>query len=156
MTQVQINHDGTELGPCWEWTGRRIPKGYGQIGRRYTHRLSYTMAFGDIPDGLWVLHRCDNPPCLRPDHLFLGTNTDNQRDSAAKGRNGRWTHPERTVRGARCHTAKLTSQQVHDVRRRFRPGRGHPDNMARLADEYGVSRSSIYAIVHGKSWGHLS
>lgn len=75
---------------CWEWQGRRFPFGYGAFyleGQwNGAHRASWRVHFGEIPDGLWVLHRCDNPPCVRPDHLFLGTHLDNVRDMCRKGR----------------------------------------------------------------------
>jgi len=76
---------------CWLWMGARTKLGYGQrggrkTGRRYTHRLSWEMRFGPIPEGLCVLHHCDNPPCVNPDHLFLGTKKDNTQDMIAKGR----------------------------------------------------------------------
>lgn len=82
--------DRPELGPCWVWTAANNGHGYGNTsfeGKRYlTHRLSYILAHGGIPDGLDVLHACDNPPCVRPDHLWVGTAKDNGRDMAAKGR----------------------------------------------------------------------
>lgn len=79
-------------GDCWEWTGGQIRMGYGHFkpgGQRGTvkaHRFSWQLAFGQIPDGLFVLHHCDNPPCVRPAHLFLGTHLDNMADKKAKGR----------------------------------------------------------------------
>lgn len=78
-----------EVG-CWNWTGFINPKGYGQLSfKRRTvraHRLAWALAYGPIPDGLCVCHRCDNRRCVRPDHLFIGTNLDNMRDMVAKGR----------------------------------------------------------------------
>lgn len=78
---------------CWLWTANRLPKGYGVINvggragsQQLAHRVSWELHFGPIPDGLWVLHRCDNPPCVRPDHLFLGTVQDNVDDMVTKGR----------------------------------------------------------------------
>ena len=80
--------DGEE---CWEWQGSRKGGGYGSIGIKggtvAAHRASWVLTNGAIPDNLWVLHKCDNPPCVRPDHLFLGTRLDNVRDMCAKGRN---------------------------------------------------------------------
>ena len=79
-------------GGCLEWTGARHPTGYGQIGvttgvLAYTHRVAWEFAFRrEVPDGMWVLHHCDNPPCCNPDHLFLGTPMDNTRDMIRKGR----------------------------------------------------------------------
>lgn len=77
-------------GECWVWTGAALPAGYGRWKGAhrlvYAHRFSWELANGPIPDGMLVCHRCDNPPCVRPDHLFLGTPTDNIRDMNAKGR----------------------------------------------------------------------
>lgn len=85
---------------CWLWAGPFAGKGYGQLnadGKRWrASRLAYTLECGPIPDGMFVCHHCDTPACVRPDHLFLGTNSDNARDAAAKGRNGMQRHPERS------------------------------------------------------------
>ena len=74
---------------CWEWQGHRSSHGYGKIGCGGkdigTHRVAWELAHGPIPAGMHVCHRCDNPPCVRPDHLFLGTHSDNMRDLAEKG-----------------------------------------------------------------------
>lgn len=74
---------------CWVWMGRRDKDGYGlseQFGQVRAHRAAYVSKHGSIPDGMCVLHRCDNPPCVRPDHLWVGTQADNVRDAARKGR----------------------------------------------------------------------
>ena len=75
---------------CWLWTGKTNRDGYGVLTRQrkgwFAHRYSWTLANGDIPDGMMACHTCDNPPCIRPDHLFLGTRADNLRDMRAKGR----------------------------------------------------------------------
>jgi hypothetical protein len=74
---------------CWEWQRSRSRQGYGRLGPRvYAHRLAYEVFIGPIPDGLHVLHHCDNPPCCNPAHLWSGTVADNMRDRDAKGRNG--------------------------------------------------------------------
>lgn len=80
-------YEGPLQTPCIEWPGKRHRNGYGQLGRKTAHRVAYECAHGPIPDGLHVLHRCDNPPCINPEHLFLGTHHDNMIDSMLKGRN---------------------------------------------------------------------
>lgn len=84
-----------ELGQCWVWTANAIPKGYGLFGRnRYAHRYSWEIHFGPVPGKLWVLHKCDNPSCVRPTHLFLGTARDNYADMRTKGRRPLLLDPE--------------------------------------------------------------
>lgn len=94
--QVEKTH---EYG-CWVWKGKRNPKGYGRWGKHYTHRYSWSLANGAIPQGLWILHHCDNPPCVNPAHLYLGTVVENARDAVARGRVHR---PERTQRCPQGH-----------------------------------------------------
>lgn len=71
---------------CWKWTGAINQAGYGAFGNNHAHRTSYEITYGPIPDGLFILHKCDNPPCVNPNHLFVGTHQDNMRDMISKGR----------------------------------------------------------------------
>lgn len=101
---------------CWPWLAGSCSAGYGTFRfndrENSSNRVAWMLSFGPIPDGLWVLHRCDNPPCCNPRHLFLGTCGDNVRDCIAKGRgnrargerSARYTHPETTARGERNGT----------------------------------------------------
>lgn len=136
-------------GGCWEWRGIRHKKGYGEIcvsGRHHkkkAHRVSWELASGPVPPGIHVLHRCDNPPCVRPDHLFLGTNHANVLDAAEKGR--------------RCHgeatwTAKLDAGRVREIRRGYLSGALNTVEIARL---YGISTRQASAIVRRESWKHV-
>lgn len=141
---------------CWEWQGQKHPKGYGTLlkaGKKLlTHRASWIIHYGAIPNELRVLHRCDNPPCVRPDHLFLGTNGDNWRDACTKRRAWMYTTPEKQPRGEAHGRAKLTAKQVQEIRTTYRHG---IHGYRRLAKEYEVSRPVIKGIVHGTAWTHL-
>lgn len=131
---------------CWEWTGSTAPGGYGQTtsdgNPTRVHRLVYRSYVGRIPKGLWVLHRCDNPRCCNPAHLFLGTPLDNVRDMMAKGR-------DRRPRGEEHPHAKLTADQVREIRARHAAG---GVTFAQLGREYGLHYVSVSAIVKGKKW----
>ena len=125
-------------GQCWIWTAFKNKDGYGVFRGIGAHRVSWKIHNGRIPDGLMVLHKCDNPGCIRPDHLFTGTDSDNIADSLAKGR-----YPE----GETSYAAKLTKKQVNDIRSRYRRGLG-----ASLAREFGVTRMAISLIVRYKRY----
>lgn len=145
---------------CWTWTASVNAKGYGQFGpfqnrhHDLAHRVAYQLTVGPIPQQLCVLHRCDNPPCVRPDHLFLGTRADNNRDMANKKRsalgdkNGSRKNPER-VAGERNPMAHLTSGDVTSIRSRY----AHEAVSGRtLAAEYGISESAVYRILNDQAW----
>lgn len=150
---------------CWLWTANRDRKGYGKMGgggrlgpTLAAHRVSWELHFGLIPNGLFVLHHCDNPPCVNPSHLFLGTMLDNNHDMWEKGRgmfgdrHGLRLHPERVARGERQGGAKLTENQVREIRQRYAAG---GLSMKQLADEYGVTFSPVQKIISGSGWRHL-
>ncbi len=136
-------------GPdCWVWTGYRAKFGYGQmkIGGRvgsviYAHRLSWAIHNGEIPAGLSVCHRCDNPPCVNPAHLFLGDQAANNRDMFSKGRNTNWKRGEANAR------ARLTLLQVRILRRLKSCG-----CLAMMARAWGVGETTARAAARGTTW----
>ena len=132
---------------CWGWIGYRNAKGYGVINlggeRVMAHRMSWELAGGIIPKGKFVLHRCDNPGCVKPKHLFIGTLADNNTDMAEKGRgrNG-------DARGERNTSSKLTEDDIRAIR-------AATENGPTLAARYGVARQTIYAIQYRRLWKHI-
>jgi len=135
---------------CWPWlTSALADFGYGVVGvggRRKNggrtekaHRVAWMLTFGPIADGLNVLHSCDNPLCCNPSHLFLGTLADNTADMVAKGRHA---HGE-------CSYAKLTWEQVEEIRKRYATG---SESQRWIARDYGISRSMVGLIVRGERW----
>jgi hypothetical protein len=113
----------------------------------YAHRHIWQECFGEIPDGICVLHRCDNPACINPEHLFLGTKTDNARDRDAKGRQAH-------LIGESNGCAKLTEGMVREVRRRYRIG-DRRDGCRPLAREFGVEESTMRNAIRGTTWRHI-
>lgn len=161
---------------CWEWALTRelpplLPYGRVYFGKRYkfAHRVVWEIVNGDIPDGMCVCHKCDNPPCVNPDHLFLGTNIDNIADRTAKGRdargqkNGQHTHPERTARGLRhgSHThperrprglshgmAKLN----YELAAAMRSDRAAGLLIRQLMEKYAVSEPTVKSVIYYHAW----
>jgi HNH endonuclease len=139
-------------GKCWLWTGSRS-SGYGQLlvsdqFVTHAHRISWVMAYGEIPDGLLVCHRCDVRACVRPSHLFLGTAGDNTRDAAVKGRLAGRKSPA----GELNASSKLTDRDVLKMRRDFVAGKTDTE---RLSKKFGVTRERIQLILIGKAWRHV-
>jgi hypothetical protein len=118
------------------------------------HRFAYELAYGAIPPGLWALHHCDNPPCVRPDHLFLGTQSDNMLDAIHKGRRPAVPPgpPGGPLRGEHIRSSRLTAPGVRAIRERYAVGGVTQDA---LAAEYGVTQATISHIVLRKSWRHI-
>ena len=141
---------------CWVWTGAKAHGGYGvlSISRKQgivrAHRLSWEIHNGPIPEGMDMCHTCDNPSCVNPSHLFLGTPHDNAIDMMEKGRDleGR----KRRARGEEHHRAKLTAAQVVAIRSEYAAG---DTSTRKLATKYGVSRRSIMFILHRQQWVHV-
>jgi hypothetical protein len=136
---------------CWLWTGKLDHGGYGvfYVRRgvfRGAHRVSWELTRNAIPPGLWVLHNCpggDNPACVNPLHLFLGTHRDNVDDAVQKGR---------MRRGSRHGVARLNEQTVRELRLMYAAGGVTFDD---LAAEYGVPRGTIWDAVHGRNWKYV-
>lgn len=123
--RVHRQNDG-----CWEWQGATLPTGYGRFfptsdQSLYAHRYSFALANGAIPEGMQVCHRCDNPKCVRPDHLFLGTSHDNHMDMARKGRGVKWA--ERRTHCKRGH--EFTPENT-----RYTTWAGTPSRACRTCD----------------------
>jgi hypothetical protein len=170
---TKVNKDGPipkhcpELGPCWLWTGNKDKGGYGLIGKGragqgclQAHRVSWEVNAAPIPEGLKVLHYCDNPPCVNPSHLHLGSYADNNHERNSRGR---------TARGERMPNAILTDELARKIlsevilRKIGAPGEGGGQNQKRmvgslryLAEKYGVSHGGIQAIVERRTWKHVT
>lgn len=145
---------------CWLWVAGTTKAGYGMFHpshgvSAYAHRYSWELEHGPIPAGMHVCHHCDTPPCVRPDHLFLGSEADNLADMVRKGRHhGNTWHdrmPERVARGERHGGAKLKVSDVLDIRARLAAG----EQTTEVARLYGISHSSISMIGSRKHWKHL-
>jgi len=144
----------TKTDGCWLWTGATTNGGYGvlQAGGRAgkivrAHRLSWRLHCGPVADDIDVCHHCDNPPCVRPDHLFLGTAKTNVADMVSKGR-----ARGGSGRGEQHHRAKLTAEQVRAMRADYARG---GTSLNQLAAHYGVSKKSVLNIIHRRVWAHV-
>lgn len=137
---------------CWEWSGCKYSDGYGQIkigGKKSrTHRVSWILHFNTLPSNLHVLHKCDNPICVNPDHLFLGTQGDNMDDKTRKGRASGGSLKGETNKGG----GKLSSDEVQEIRRRYDRGKVKQSD---LAIQFQISQVMVSRIILGKSWTHI-
>lgn len=147
---------------CWPWVGGRTTAGYGSVqwdgGVQYAHRIAWRLTAGPIPASIFVCHRCDNPPCCNPAHLFLGTHADNMVDKVAKGRvargeaSGPRRHPERMAHGATHWRVKLTEADVLAIRERA----ASCETRRSLATAFGVHESCINKIIRREAWAHVA
>ena len=130
---------------CWEWTGSYRGNGYAALNlfnrSVSAHRLAYELLVGKIPQGKHVLHKCDNPACVNPDHLFIGTHADNMADKKEKGR-------APSMPGEENPAAILTKEQAMEVKRRAKNGERQID----IAAEFGISQPTVSAIKLGRIW----
>jgi hypothetical protein len=138
---------------CWLWRGTRTRAGYGTICvRKKVKRATHVLAFlltGEWPEAC-MCHRCDNPPCVNPDHLFHGTIADNNHDRHRKGRTKiRPPKPEQVARGEKSGPSKLTDEAVREIRKSQQTQRA-------LAARYGVDQRAIWQIRNGHTWRHVS
>ena len=140
---------------CWEWTAYRDKDGYGQLGfigksPWKAHRISWFLHSGEIPAGMLICHHCDNPGCVNPNHLFLGTQTDNLQDASKKGR---VKNNYKILVGEDNGSAKLTKEQVLSIRNEYE--NMNKKNKKKLARKYKVDPKTISNIVNRKNWRHI-
>jgi len=130
---------------CWEWYGAVLKSGYGTMkvngSTERAHRIGYWLRHGEIPDDLFVLHHCDNRRCVNPSHLYLGDHVDNRQDAVER---------DRTAQGEENGRVKLTEDDVREIKRR-----GEDELQRDLADEFGISQSSVNDIINGHTWSHV-
>lgn len=138
-----------DLNECWEWQAARNNDNYGTFHTKLktisSHRFCWELTYGKIPDGLQVLHHCDNPPCCNPRHLFLGTHLDNMQDRNRKGR-------ARNLYGEEHGNSKLTEQEVRQIRIDYSNGN---ISMKKLGLKYNVTPRTIYMIITRITWKHI-
>lgn len=137
---------------CWNWTRATNGSGYGMLtvaGRMvYAHRLAYELSRGPVPDGLHVIHSCDNPLCINPDHLSVGTRSQNMKECSERGRA---RIPKPIKLGEENGSAKLQEVDVRSIRRLLVKGLTQQE----IADRFGVTQRTISDIKLGKKWGHV-
>jgi hypothetical protein len=145
-TKSRFWHNTKRVGSCLEWCGAKDKNGYGKLTIEYktvrAHRAAYLWSRGTIPIGFCILHKCDNPPCVRPSHLYIGTLSDNTNDAYKRGRLSK--------RGEKHHLARLTESSVRKIKKQ--KGKG---SVWDVAESYGVSHWTIYDVWRGRSWSHV-
>jgi hypothetical protein len=149
--RIMNSHAVDQGTGCWLWQGLVNKSGYGKLkctplGEHLAHRVAFRILVGDIPESMCVLHKCDTPKCVNPEHLFLGTQADNVADMVQKGR-----ARVPMFRGEQCHSAKLTEGDVI----RIREMRSRGALLRDIAQSFGITESTAQGIVKGRLWGHL-
>lgn len=144
MNKIEIN----EINDCWNWKACKDKDGYGffkfRLKQDKAHRVMWILIHGEIPEGLCVCHKCDNPSCVNPDHLFLGTNHDNMLDKARKNRN---------PFGEKVNTHKFDEKTVLEIVRLYRTGLYRQKDLGKM---FGVYQSTIGRIVRGDTWARTT
>lgn len=140
--KIKVN---SETG-CWEWTAYKSVDGYGRMPvnrkSKEAHRVSWQLHFGEIPDGQSVCHKCDNPKCVNPSHLFLGSHADNMIDKINK---------RRQSRGQSCAQSKLNNKLVETIRFCYKKG----FTQTEIASYLNMSQGTISRVVRGEAWTHV-
>lgn len=137
---------------CWEWVGCKLPSGYGKLTKNkktwLAHRYAFTEMCGKIPDGMVVMHKCDNPSCCNPEHLSIGTHKDNQHDSISKGRSYTGKKPW-VAKGEDAYNAKLSFDKAKYIRHLYFAERNTLSELARYFD---VSFQTVSKVVNNIRW----
>lgn len=151
----KVNKNGPLIidTPCWEWTASCDHSGYGQLTVKCrckkSHRVAYEALIGPIPTGVLACHKCDNPKCCNPAHIFLGTDMDNKLDSMKKGRHYKVGGIPPIFFGEKHPNHKLTEQAVIEIKKVYT---GKYGEQTALGRKYGVDRSTIALVVKGRNW----
>ncbi len=150
---------GTTPDACWEWLGYKDTNGYGKCGTAHrkialAHRVAYVLTNGEPPtDKPFLLHKCDNPGCVNPLHIFPGTQADNIADMIKKRRNNQWARQSRPedFRGEKNCRAKMTPEQVIEIRKLRESGK----TLIRIAERFQMSIPGVHHIINRKCWNHI-
>ena len=150
------------MSDCIIWKGAKLPRGYGVTSKdgknALAHRVAAEKYFGEIPKGMVVAHKCDNPSCYNPEHLFICTQAENMQDMKNKGRSATGEkhrskkHPELVLKGEKIGNSKLTEEQIKQIRERYIPRKV---SLTMLANEFHVAFQTVSKIVNNKSWKHI-